>query len=66
MPTNEVPTLDREWISAKDACAYLGISFPTLKRYIRLGKLQSSQIVPNGNIRVSAISIKELLNPPLQ
>ena len=59
--TNELP--DREWVSAKEACEYLGISFPTLKRYIKLGKLTSSQIVPRGNIRIHRDSIKELLNP---
>jgi predicted site-specific integrase-resolvase len=63
MPTKKkVPTLDRDWLSAKDACAYLEISWPTLKRYIALGKLQASQIVPKGNIRISASSIEKMLN----
>ena len=57
----KTPNLDRDWLSAKDACAYIGCSFPTLKKYIAEGKLQHSQIVARGKIRISAASIKNLL-----
>lgn len=57
---------DRQWMPAKEACAYLEISFPTLKRYIADGKLQASQVVPNGMIRVSRASAEKLFRPTPQ
>jgi excisionase family DNA binding protein len=55
-------TLKKDWLSSQEACSYLGISFPTLKKYIADGNLQASQIVERGKIRVSASSIEKLLN----
>lgn len=57
--------MTHEYLTVKQAADYLQISTQTVRRYITDGKLQASQIVPNGKIRIPKLCIDELLNPPL-
>jgi excisionase family DNA binding protein len=53
--------LDRDWMSVQQAAAYLQVCTMTIHRYIREGRLQSSQIIPGGKRRIASSSIEKLL-----
>lgn len=54
--------MDKAWISTKEACDYLDITWATLKRYILEGKVEGVQIaVPKGKWRISVASINKLM-----
>lgn len=56
-----IQTLNRVWMTVKQTADYLQFDVQAVRRYVKLGKLQASQIVPNGRIRISAESVKNLL-----
>lgn len=53
--------LDRDWFTVRQAAEYLQVSTRTIFRYIDRGTLAASQLVTNGSVRVSTISIEKLL-----
>lgn len=53
--------LDRDWMSVAQTAAYLQVSTRTVHRYLDSGLLSASQLVLNGTIRISAISIEKML-----
>lgn len=62
MPQATAPQmLDRDWLSVKQAAAYLQVSTRTIARYIDRGSLSASQLVPGGTIRISATSIEKTM-----
>lgn len=58
---NAAQKLDHDWMTVQQAAKYLQVCTMTIHRYIKDGKLQSSQIVPGGKRRISASSIEKLL-----
>jgi excisionase family DNA binding protein len=54
-------TLDRDWLTVKQAAAYLQVSTRTIARYIDRGTILASQFVPGGTVRISASGIEKML-----
>ena len=59
-------TLDRDWMTRKQAAEYLQVTAATVDRYLKSGVLQGSQLVPNGTVRISAVSIEKMLEKSRQ
>ena len=57
----QTPTLDRDWLTVQQTAEYLQCTTRSVHRYIEAGKLEFSQIVPNGKIRIPAASIRQML-----
>ena len=50
-----------DYATRREAAEALRVDQRTIDRWIRLGRLEASQIVPNGTIRISVASIERLL-----
>ncbi len=50
-----------DYMSRKEAAAALKVSEQTVDSLIRKGRLQASQLVPNGTVRISVSSLERLL-----
>lgn len=62
MPIATAPQmLDRDYLTVAQTAAYLQCSTRTVHRYLDLGLLSYSQLVPGGTIRISANSIEKML-----
>lgn len=55
------PHLDRDWLTIEQAAAYLQRSKYSVRHYLKLGVLSSSQIIPRGHILISAVSIEKMM-----
>lgn len=53
--------MDHDYLTIKQAAAYLQVDPRTIHRYIKAGLLSASQLVPGGAVRISANSIEKLL-----
>jgi excisionase family DNA binding protein len=49
------------WIGTSKACQYLGISMPTIRRWIKTGKLKPKR-TPTGELRFRRSELDQLLN----
>lgn len=59
-------SLEHDFLTPKQAAAYLQVSTQTIGRYIKLGLIKSSQAIPNGAVRISASSIEKMLEKSRQ
>lgn len=61
--TDKPQTLDRDFMTVKQAADYLQVSLQTVRRLITDGKLSATKLGsgPNSHLRVSTISIEKLL-----
>lgn len=61
MKTKPPQTLNRDWLTVQQAADYLQLDAQTVRKYVRLGRLEGRQIVAAGKWRISAASIEKLL-----
>lgn len=56
-------TLDRDFLTVKQAASYLQVNAQTVRRMILEGKLSATKLGsgPNAHLRISTISIEKLL-----
>ena len=60
--TKTVPSLDNEgWINTASACQHLAISAPTIRRWIKAGKLKPRR-TPTGELRYRRSELDTLLD----
>ena len=61
--TDKPQTLDRDFMTVKQAAAYLQIHTNTILSMIKAGKLVGTKLGsgPNAHLRVSTISVEKLL-----
>jgi len=58
-----VQQLDKDWMTVREAAAYLSVCAQTVRRLVILGKLHGTKMGsgPNCVIRISAASIEKML-----
>ena len=62
MPKQSEPqSLDRDYLTIKQAAAYLQVHPATIREHIKAGRLPASQLVPRGSIRIPSVAIEKLL-----
>ena len=54
-------TLNRDYLTIKQAADYLQCSPWTIRQHIKAGRLEGLQLVPRGSVRIPASSIEKLL-----
>lgn len=54
-------TLDCDWLTVAEAAKYCRCSIWTIRERIKAGALKSSQLVPNGKVLISAVSIEKMM-----
>lgn len=50
-----------DYMTVKETAEYLKCDVQTVRKYIKIGKLEASQIVPKGTMRISTASVERLL-----
>lgn len=53
--------LEGDWVTSREACAYLDICYPTLKKYIDQKRIVATQFVTGGKLRISVPSIRQFV-----
>lgn len=59
--TEPMRTLDRDYLTVKQAAEYLNVKPQTIQQWIHRGKIQSVQAVPRGKHLISAAMIERML-----
>jgi excisionase family DNA binding protein len=53
-----------DWLSTKEAARHLGVSIPTLNRWVRRGRVRFYVLEANGRRRFKREDLDALLRPP--
>jgi len=53
--------ITHEWVTVRQAAQYLQVHPTTIRNYVNAGVLSASQLVANGRLRISFLSIEKLL-----
>lgn len=61
-----LPPIAHEWLTVRQAAKYLQVHPATIRNYINTGVLSASQLVANGRLRISFLSIEKLLEKTSQ
>lgn len=64
--TKPLQPIAHEWLTVRQAAAYLQVHRNTIHTYVKQGILSGSQLVPNGRLRISFLSIEKLLEKTSQ
>lgn len=58
-----IQTLEKDWLTVKEAAAYLSVSPFTIRRWLKEGKLPHKKLgtSKNSSIRVSSLGIEKYL-----
>jgi excisionase family DNA binding protein len=54
-------TIAHDWMTRNEAADYLRVTTRTIDRYVAQRRIEASQLVPGGAVRISASSVERLL-----